>query len=215
MGHASIEVRRLGPLGLLLRPQSGSPAALGAWIREIYADQIDEAVPGATTVMVLWRSAADCDNAAHEIAALTGPVAPLLTTELEPLVCPVRFDGPDLDEVAQRTSRSVAEIVESMTSGSFEVAFCGFAPGFGYLTGLPEFLHLPRRSSPRTRVEAGSVAVAAGYAAVYPFASPGGWHLLGHCDVPLWDLNRTPPAMMIPGRQVRFVEFSHQSRSHK
>jgi KipI family sensor histidine kinase inhibitor len=206
MHQTAMEVRRFGPLGLILRPHSGSPAALAAWIREQYSHQIDEAIPGATTVAVQWRSDSDCDMAAHDLAALSGPVAVASDEVHEPLICPVRFHGPDLNEAAQLTGRSVAEIVETMTATPLEVAFCGFAPGFGYLTGLPEYLHLPRRASPRPRVEAGSVAVAAGYAAIYPSGSPGGWHLLGHCDLTLWDLTRTPPALMVPGRQVRFVE---------
>jgi KipI family sensor histidine kinase inhibitor len=204
--QTAIEVRRFGPLGLILRPYSQSPAALAVWIREQYSDQIDEAIPGATTVAVQWRSDSYCDSAAHDLAALTCPVAPAAAEVHEPLVCPVRFDGSDLDEVAELTGRSVAEIVSTMIATHLEVAFCGFAPGFGYLTGLPDFLHLPRRASPRPRVEAGSVAVAAGYAAIYPSGSPGGWHLLGHCDLTLWDLTQTPPALMVPGRQVRFVE---------
>jgi KipI family sensor histidine kinase inhibitor len=207
VSETAIHVRRFGPLGLLLRPYSISPAELATWIRGEYANRIDEAIPGATTVAVQWRTAQDCDEAAVEIAALTGAIAASVDSGHEPLICPVSFDGPDLSEVAQRTGRSVAEIIATMTSTNFEVAFCGFAPGFGYLTGLPEFLHLPRRPSPRPRIEAGSVAVAAGYAAIYPSRSPGGWHLLGRCDLPLWDLDRTPPALMIPGRQVRFIEL--------
>ena len=74
-------------------------------------------------------------------------------------------------------------------------AFCGFAPGFAYLRGLDPALHLPRRATPRTRVPAGAVAIADTYAAVYPSASPGGWHLLGHTDARLWDAEREPPAL--------------------
>jgi KipI family sensor histidine kinase inhibitor len=215
MQKVAVEVRRIGPRGLLLQPHMESPAALAAWIRKVYAHRIHDAVPGATTVAVQLRTSQDCDLVAGDITALTGPAVTLLSNEYEPLVCAVRFDGPDLEEVAQRTGRSVTEIVATMTSTNFEVAFCGFAPGFGYLTGLPRFLHLPRRSTPRLRVEAGSVAVAAGYAAIYPSGSPGGWHLLGHCDLPLWDLARTPPAVMIPGRQVRFIEDDQAGGRHR
>jgi biotin-dependent carboxylase-like uncharacterized protein len=84
------------------------------------------------------------------------------------------------------------------------VAFTGFAPGFGYLTGLDERLHLPRRESPRTRVPSGAVAVAGEYTGVYPRPSPGGWHLLGRTSVPLWDTGREPPALLLPGTKVRF-----------
>jgi KipI family sensor histidine kinase inhibitor len=88
---------------------------------------------------------------------------------------------------------------------SFRVDFCGFAPGFAYLTGLDEALWLPRRSTPRTRVPAGSVAIASEYSAVYPGASPGGWHLLGTTSAQVWDPDRVRPALLEPGTKVRFV----------
>ena len=100
---------------------------------------------------------------------------------------PVTYDGPDLDEVARATGLSVAEVVDLHSSTPHRVAFCGFMPGFAYLVGLPSALHLARRTTPRPRVPAGSVAIAAGYSGVYPRESPGGWHLIGWTDVVLWD----------------------------
>ncbi len=97
------------------------------------------------------------------------------------------------------------EVVERHTAPTYRCAFCGFAPGFAYLTGLDPALHLPRRPTPRTRVPAGSVAIAAEYAAVYPSASPGGWHLIGHTDATMWDATRDEPALVRPGTLVRFV----------
>jgi KipI family sensor histidine kinase inhibitor len=84
------------------------------------------------------------------------------------------------------------------------VGFCGFAPGFAYLEGLDPGLHLPRRATPRTRVPPGSVAIAAAYTAVYPTASPGGWHLVGSTAMAVWDAERSPPALLAPGTLVRF-----------
>lgn len=90
----------------------------------------------------------------------------------------------------------------------FRVAFCGFAPGFGYLTGLPERYHLPRRATPRTAVPAGSLALAGEYAGVYPRSSPGGWQLIGSTDAVLWDPEREPAALFAPGVRVRFEEVA-------
>ena len=87
----------------------------------------------------------------------------------------------------------------------FRVAFCGFAPGFGYLTGLPERCHVPRRDSPRTAVPAGSVALAGPYTGVYPRSSPGGWQIIGTTEAVLWDPGREPAALLSPGTRVRFV----------
>ena len=85
-------------------------------------------------------------------------------------------------------------------------AFGGFAPGFGYLTGLPPELHVPRRDTPRTRVPAGSVGLAGPFAGAYPRASPGGWQLVGRTDAGLFDVDRRPPALLAPGGRVRFRE---------
>jgi KipI family sensor histidine kinase inhibitor len=122
---------------------------------------------------------------------------------------PVRYDGPDLAEVALLTGLGTAEVVVAHTSAEFTVAFTGFAPGFAYLRGLPEALHVPRRSEPRTRVEAGSVGLAGVYSGVYPRVSPGGWQLIGRLDPeapPLWDTDRAEPALLRPGTRVRFRE---------
>jgi KipI family sensor histidine kinase inhibitor len=81
----------------------------------------------------------------------------------------------------------------------------GFAPGFAYLGPLPPQLVTPRRSTPRPRVPPGSVAIAGSQTGIYPLATPGGWHLLGRTDAPLWDPQRDPPALLRPGQFVRFV----------
>jgi len=118
---------------------------------------------------------------------------------------PVVYDGDDLADVARRCDMSVDAVVAAHTSTEFRAAFCGFAPGFAYLVGLPSALHLPRRDTPRTAVPAGSVAIAAEYSAVYPRSSPGGWHLIGHTDFAMFDVARDPPAIVVPGDTVRFV----------
>ena len=163
-----------------------------------------ELVPAARTVLVvLDRPPTDLDVATlrrlppHD-SARPDP-APAITL-------PVAFDGPDLAEVAQLSGRSVPDLVAVLTDVEFTVAFGGFAPGFGYLTGLPEELHVPRRDTPRTRVPAGSVALAGPYAGIYPRASPGGWRLVGRTDAVLFDVDREPPALLAPGVRVRFRE---------
>jgi KipI family sensor histidine kinase inhibitor len=95
------------------------------------------------------------------------------------IVVPARYDGPDLADVAARAGLSVDEVVTIHAAGSYEVLMLGFVPGFAYLGGLDSRLVVPRRPVPRTRVAAGAVALAAGYTAIYPFASPGGWSLIG------------------------------------
>ena len=118
---------------------------------------------------------------------------------------PVRYDGADLAAVAERVGLSLDEVVALHCAPEYTVRFCGFSPGFGYLDGLDPRLHVPRHSSPRTSVPAGSVAVAGEFTGVYPRSSPGGWQLLGRTDAPLWDADRDPPALLTPGARVRFV----------
>lgn len=119
---------------------------------------------------------------------------------------PVVYDGQDVQDVAHLTGLEPAEVVRRHQQPEYRVAFTGFAPGFGYLVGGDPALIVPRRDNPRTRVPAGSVAVAGEFCAVYPRVSPGGWQLLGRTDAALWDLQRDPPALLAPGTRVRFTQ---------
>jgi len=121
------------------------------------------------------------------------------------LEIPVRYDGPDLAEVAGLWGVAVDEVAGIHSAAGFRVAFCGFAPGFGYLTGLAERWSVPRRATPRTSVPPGSVALAGPYTGVYPRASPGGWQIIGTTDTVLWDPGRARAALLAPGTRVRFV----------
>ena len=117
---------------------------------------------------------------------------------------PVRYDGPDLDDVAAHIGATADEVVALHTGGPWMVAFAGFAPGFGYLTGGDPRLDVPRRTSPRTRIPAGSVGLAGRYSGVYPNDSPGGWQLIGNTPMRMWDLDRPEPALLLPGVRVIF-----------
>jgi KipI family sensor histidine kinase inhibitor len=119
---------------------------------------------------------------------------------------PVVYDGPDLESVARLTGLEVTEVVRRHREAEFVVAFCGFAPGFAYLTGLPAELHVPRLEEPRTSVPAGSVGLAGAFTGVYPRSSPGGWQLVARTEERLWDLDREPPALLTPGTRVRFTD---------
>lgn len=165
---------------------------------------VDEVVPAATTVLVRLRPGADRVVVAEWLGSLTAAEA-VPADSGSAVELSVTYDGDDLPEVAAATGLTIDDVVELHAAGRYTCAFCGFAPGFGYLTGLDERLHLPRRGTPRTSVPAGAVAIAAGYSAVYPSPSPGGWHLLGGTDADLWDPHRAQPALLRPGTTVRFV----------
>ncbi|NUR16634.1 MAG: allophanate hydrolase subunit 1 [Dermatophilaceae bacterium] len=116
----------------------------------------------------------------------------------------VVYGGEDLAEVASLTGLSVDEVVRRHTAAEYVVAFTGFAPGFAYIAGGDPALVVPRRPTPRTQVPAGSVALAGEFTGIYPRQGPGGWQLVGCTNAPLWDLGRTPPALLTPGTSVRF-----------
>jgi KipI family sensor histidine kinase inhibitor len=201
-------VERVLPYGdrALLAEVSGLAAvtALHAALRRAPLPGQRELVPAARTVLVLLdRAPTDADAARlRELALDDVPEE----TDVPPVELPVVFDGPDLREVAALTGRSADALVDVLTRTELTVAFGGFAPGFGYLTGLPAELCVPRRSTPRTRVPAGSVGLAGEFAGVYPRASPGGWQLVGRTDAVLFDVERDPPALLTPGARVRFRE---------
>jgi KipI family sensor histidine kinase inhibitor len=121
---------------------------------------------------------------------------------------PTVYDGPDLETVAGHWGLTPREVVDRHTSVEMAVAFCGFAPGFAYCTGLEMPRPVPRLEEPRTRVPAGAVGLADVFTGVYPSASPGGWQLIGRTDLVLWDESRDRPATLAPGTRVRFVEVS-------
>ncbi|MFK0228774.1 allophanate hydrolase subunit 1 [Streptomyces sp. NPDC090303] len=162
---------------------------------------VREIVPAARTVLL-----DGVDDPARLASELTRwEPGPLPARGGEAVEVPVRYDGPDLAEVAGLWGVSVEAAVRIHTAAEFRVAFCGFAPGFGYLTGLGEHYGVPRRATPRTAVPAGSVALAGPYTGVYPRSSPGGWQLIGTTDVVLWDAGRNPAALLAPGTRVRFT----------
>lgn len=177
------------------------PAAWAQALREHGHPAVDEIVPAHDTVVV--RCSRSAHPAVGELIAQVRPAPPIGAAE-DPVVLDVRYAGADLAAVAERVGMDVEEVIDVHASVTYRVAFCGFSPGFAYLTGLDPRLQIPRRASPRTSVPAGSVAIAAEYACVYPSPSPGGWHLLGVTEHVVWDIGRRPPALLRPGRAVRF-----------
>jgi inhibitor of KinA len=120
---------------------------------------------------------------------------------------PVCYDAEfalDLSGVAEQTTLDPAEVIALHLSAKYITACIGFMPGFPFLAGLPRRLHLPRLATPRTRVPAGSVAIAAGQSGIYPLESPGGWNVIGRTPIRLFDANANPPALLRAGDQVRF-----------
>jgi KipI family sensor histidine kinase inhibitor len=170
-------------------------------------------VPAATSVLVpfdpLAIEPAEAATIVAGIVDLIDAVTPADAASLrQPIEISVRYggrDGPDLAAVAEAHGVSPADIVELHSGSAWTALFLGFAPGFAYLGPLPPELATPRRATPRERVPAGSVAIGGDQTAVYPFALPGGWQVIGRTEVPMWDLARSRPNRVVPGDRVRFV----------
>ncbi len=162
--------------------------------------RLDDIVPGARTV--LFDGVAD---RATLQAALQQWVPGGFASPGPAVEVPTTYDGVDLAVVAEAWGTDTAGVVAAHQAIEFVSAFCGFAPGFAYLSGLDDERAVPRRATPRTRVPVGSVALAGSWCGVYPTASPGGWQLIGTTDATLWDVDRAEPALLAPGTRVRFV----------
>lgn len=177
--------------------------ALASALRRDPPAGVIDMVPAARTVLITHDGSTSTTALADHISTLR--LDPAGGRRGESVQIRVTYDGADLTDVARRTGLSEAEVVRRHAAGDYSVAFIGFAPGFAYLVGGDPALHVPRRDSPRTRVPAGSVALAGEYTGVYPREAPGGWQLIGRTDAILWDLDRDPPALLPPGTPVRFV----------
>ncbi|MEU2350612.1 allophanate hydrolase subunit 1 [Modestobacter sp. NPDC049651] len=163
-----------------------------------------DVVPAARTVLVV------VDPARTTLAAVAAAVRAVRPRAGDRpagdlVEVPVHYDGPDLAELATALHLDPAELVRRHTGAEWTVAFCGFAPGFGYLTQAGGGWDVARRATPRTRVPAGSVALAGEFSGVYPRESPGGWQLVGRTDLAVFDVDRDPAALLRPGTRVRFV----------
>jgi KipI family sensor histidine kinase inhibitor len=199
-----MELRRVGDRGVLV--ECADLAEVTATYAALRPRQVELAVtdlvPAARTVLL---------DGVADVGALLTVLADLVPgNTVDDRVArgaveiPVTYDGPDLAEVARQWDVEEAEVVRIHESTEFEVAFCGFAPGFAYCTGLPAGRSVRRRPEPRGRVPAGSVALAGDFTSVYPSASPGGWQLIGSTATRVWCPDSDHPALLEPGTRVRF-----------
>jgi KipI family sensor histidine kinase inhibitor len=205
-----VHVLPAGPAALLVECDDGpAAAALAAEAfrrRESGALLCVDIVPAARTVLL---DGLDGDASALALEIPGWNYAPV-TGDADRLVeIAVRYDGPDLEQVARLWHLTPEEVAARHSGIEHRVQFCGFAPGFAYLTGLPPEFAVPRLARPRTSVPAGSVGLADRYTGIYPTSSPGGWQLIGTAlEVVLFDPDRRPPALLTPGTRVRFVAAS-------
>lgn len=207
---------RLHPLGesaLTLTWGTAVDAATNALVHEAARRIRDAALPPVLELIPGYAALTVCYDPLHtDYADLAAAITPLVA-EIVPAasgtigrdhLIPVVYDGPDLGEVARLAGLSREEVIQRHAAPWYRVYLLGFVPGFAYLGDLDPALILARRGTPRKRVPAGSVAIAGAQTAVYPLDTPGGWHLLGRTDLPLFDPAADPPVLLQPGDRVRF-----------
>lgn len=188
-----------------------STAEVLAWydaLRDAHLPGVLDLVPASRTVMLKLaghryqaptraRLEKLCAQASADVGTASADQQAHVTID-------VVYDGEDLDEVARLTGLSPDEVVAAHTAAPLQVGFGGFAPGFAYLIGGDERLHVPRRAEPRTKVPVGSVGLAGEFSGIYPRETPGGWQLIGRTEAVLFDVERDPPALLTPGTTVQF-----------
>jgi KipI family sensor histidine kinase inhibitor len=203
-------VHDYGDQALLL--EFDSTAEVLAWtdaLREAELLGVLDIVPASRTVLVKLagpRYQAPTRQRLAKLRVTAEALAEASTPHEADIEIDVVYDGADLDEVARLTGMTTDQVVAAHTGTLWQVGFGGFAPGFAYLIGGDERLNVPRQSEPRTKVPAGSVALAGEFSGVYPRESPGGWQLIGRTNAELWDVDRDPPALLRPGMWVQFRE---------
>lgn len=198
--RVATDVRPYGPRAAIVDCPSESVIPLATALQS--TGLFGEVVPAEMSILVTWKSGSTLDDlhGVLETVDISGaaPVGRLVEI-------PTVYDGPDLADVAAKVGCSIDDVVRMHSERTYLAAFAGFAPGFMYCTGLAERLRIPRRDTPRTSVQPGSVAIADVYTSIYPVPSPGGWNLIGSTNVQLFDLHADQPALIRPGDRVKFT----------
>lgn len=203
---SSPDIRWAGPRALLVELESlDAVLALHSELLENPLDGQVDLLAAARTVLAVFDSRANARAARAAVARRETVASFDRASSGSPVRIEVVYDGDDLTEVGQLTGLGADGVVAAHTGQLWTAAFGGFAPGFAYLVGENAALNVPRRSTPRTAVPAGSVALAGNFSAVYPRSSPGGWQLIGRTAARMWDLDRDQPALLRPGSTVQYV----------
>ena len=187
---------------------SDRAVALANALRRERADDVRDVVIGYSTVTVyfdpLYVDAGNLERHMTRLAHAEHTAVGGIATLVDVPVCYGGEEGPDLASVAQSAGITEPEAIALHSNVTYRVYVVGFVPGFAYMATVDPRLALPRRATPRTRVPAGSVAIAAGQTGIYPSETPGGWHVIGRTPLKPYDAVRSQPFAFKPGDRVRF-----------
>ena len=194
---------------------NGRVMALHAAIAQARIAGVVETVPSMRALMVCYDPLATSRSKLEP--EIDGLIARGLPTDMKSrqVTIPCCYDdpefAPDLEEVAERTRKKPEEVIANHLASAFKVYVLGFMPGLAYIAGLEPSLYLPRRSQPRVRVPRSTVAIAMDMTTVYPFESPGGWHLIGRTPLWMFDQRREQPVFLAPGDSLAFQRIDRKS----
>ena len=208
-------------LGLKISPDiNRAVRALAATLIKRQLPGVTDVVPAFASVALYYRpealagfspDASPYELLSAQVQAIVAEGISDTTGEPRTIDIPVCYEGefaPDLDEVAALCELSRERVIELHCASAHFVYMLGFAPGFAYIGGLDKHLTVPRRTTPRTRIPAGSVAIADNQSGIYPLQLPGGWNVIGRTTLKMFDPNRDAPCLLQPGDRVRFVAIS-------
>jgi KipI family sensor histidine kinase inhibitor len=210
---SSAELLPLGENALIVRLShvldaavNDEARALAVALESACLPGITDVVPANSSVGIYFSHDTNPESVRLAVENILKSAEAAVRTEQSPLHnIPVLYNGPDIEDVAARTGMTVGQIIEIHSGREYRVFAVGFAPGFGYLGEVDERISIPRRSVPRTRVPAGSVAIANRQTAIYPLETPGGWNIIGSTSVAVFDRDRSPAALFQVGDRVRFI----------
>jgi inhibitor of KinA len=194
---------------------NGRVMALHAAIGQAKIAGVVETVPSMRSLMVCYDPLAT--SRARLEPAIEGLISRGLPTDMKTrkVTIPCCYDdkefAPDLPEIAERTRKKVEDVIRLHLASRFTVYHLGFMPGLAYIAGLEPSLYLPRRSQPRVRVPRSTVAIAVGMTTIYPFESPGGWHLIGRTPLWMFDQRREQPVFLAPGDSLTFQRIDRKT----
>jgi UDP-N-acetylmuramate dehydrogenase len=228
--HTVPRIREAGDSALLVELEPVIDPGVNARAVAIANALRREPLPGVRDIVSTYRSVAVFfDPLRTDLGAVTAAIhrasdAGPRAWDRPPIDVPVVYggdSGPDLEDVAAFGGCAARDVIERHTSPMYRVFMVGFLPGFAYMGTVDDAIAAPRRATPRLRVPAGSVGIAGKQTGIYPCDSPGGWQIIGHANVEVFDASRTPPALFAPGDRVRFIAVSggplrpapHESRA--
>jgi len=202
-------IRQFGEAALLAELGETFDESVAAWARALANEwEHGPAMPAYTSVVVSFDpESLEPDIAERRLRDLLarGPVYSSRGADSRLVEIPVRYDGPDLADVAKSSDMSVDELIAVHSGREYSAVFLGFLPGWAYCARLDPRIVATRLPSPRARVPAGSVGVVDGQTGVYPFTSPGGWRLIGTTERVMFDPRRERPSLLQAGDRLRFV----------